>query len=81
MEKDTITVQILDEKYVLHTGASEEDVLNVVAIVNDKMEELSNKKKVTAKDKLAVWTALDLAGELYQLRRDYARLLKLAKER
>ena len=81
MGKDTISVQILNDKYVLHTDASEEDVFNVVAIVNKKMEELSSKKKLYAKDKLAVWTALDLAGELYQLRQDYDRLLKLAKER
>ena len=81
MEKKPISVQILNEKYVLHTDASEEDVFNVVAIVNDKLTELSGKKRVYAKDKLAVWAALDLAGELYQLRQDYDKLLKLAKER
>lgn len=81
MERKTISVQILNEKYVLYTDASEEDVLNVVDIVNNKMAELAAKKKVYTKDKLAVWTALDLAGELYQLRRDYEKLLKLAKER
>ena len=81
MEKEAISVQILDEKYVLHTEASEEDVLNVVAIVNDKLAELSNRKKVRTKDKLAVWAALDLAGELYQLRKEYEKLLNLAKER
>ncbi len=81
MEKKTISVEILNEKYVLHTDAGEEDVLNVVNIVNEKLTELSNKKKVHSKDKLAVWAALDLAGELYQLRQDYDKLLKLAKER
>ena len=81
MEKKNISVQILNEKYVLYTDASEEDVVNVVNIVNEKLAELSTKKKLYAKDKLAVWAALDLAGELYKLRQDYDKLMNLAKER
>ncbi len=81
MEKTAISVKIYNETYLLKTEAPESDVLAVADMVNQKMHALAERKCIGTTDKLAVWTALDLAAELYKLRQDYERLLAVAKER
>ena len=73
-EGQVIKVKIFDEAYSLKTDAPEAQVQEIVAMVNDKMQLLAQGKSVINTKKLAVWTALDLAAELYELRGRYARL-------
>lgn len=80
MEKKTISVKINKETFMLQTEADEKDVLEVAAIVDAKLRELSEKKHIQNKDKAAIWTALDLAAELVELRKRYDALLKAALE-
>ncbi len=81
MEKTAVSVKIYNETYVLRTEASQGDVLAVAELVNQKMQRLAEQKQITDAGRLAVWAALDLAGELYKLKQDYEKLLAAAKER
>ncbi len=81
MEKTAVSVKIYNETYVLRTEAPQGDVLAVVELVNQKMQRLAEQKQITDAGRLAVWAALDLAGELYKLQQDYEKLLAAAKER
>lgn len=80
MEKQSISVKIYNENYLLQTETDRDEVLQVAAMVDQKMQSLAANKHQTRRD-LAVWAALDLAGELIELQKRYAELLAAAKER
>lgn len=80
MSKKNISVKIYNETYSLTTEAAEEDAKAVAELVDGKMHELAEKIGSHNTEKVAVWTALDLAAELYALRIRYEKLLKVAKE-
>ena len=81
MEKTAISVQIYNETYVLRTSAPQTQVLQVAQSVEERMKRLAADKKVTNREKLAVWTALDLAAELDELQQRYDKLLAAVRER
>ena len=81
MEKTAISVQIYNETYVLRTSAPQTQVLQVAQSVDELMKRLAADKKVTNREKLAVWTALDLAAELDELQQRYDKLLAAVRER
>ena len=81
MEKTAISVQIYNETYVLRTSAPQTQVLQVAQSVDERMKRLAADKKVTNREKLAVWTALDLAAELDELHQRYDKLLAAVRER
>ena len=64
MEKTAISVQIYNETYVLRTSAPQTQVLKIAQNVDERMKRLAADKQVQNREKLAVWTALDLAAEL-----------------
>lgn len=67
MEKASVSVKIYNSTYALTTSASEEQVLKIAAEVDRRMQELAESKKLLQTDKLAIWTALDLAAERLEL--------------
>lgn len=81
MEKKSISVKIYNDTYVLATEASEEQVLEIANLVDGKMKALAQRKHIQSTDKVAVWTALDLAAELVELKGRYEALLAAATER
>ena len=81
MEKTAISVQIYNETYVLRTSAPQTQVLQVAQSVDERMKRLAADKKVTNREKLAVWTAVDLAAELDELQQRYDKLLAAVRER
>lgn len=81
MEKKSISVKIYNDTYVLATEASEEKVLEIANLVDSKMKTLAQRKHIQSTDKVAVWTALDLAAELVELKGRYEALLAAATER
>lgn len=81
MEKNSITVKIYNEDYTLRTSAPQEQALAVAKSVDERMQKLADSKNIQSKDKLAVWTALDLAADLYELQQRYDRLLAAVKEK
>ena len=81
MEKQSVSVKIYNESYVLRTSAPQEQVLQVAHEVDKRMNELAEKKNILGTGKVAVWTALDLAAELFELQQRYDRLLAAIRER
>ena len=75
MEKTAVTVKIFNDEYTLKT-----DLDAIAAMVDKKMQKLATSQHLVTTSKVAVWAALDLAGELYTLRREYEALLKAAKD-
>ena len=74
MEKTAVTVKIFNDEYTLKTDLPRTDV------DDKKMQKLATSQHLVTTSKVAVWAALDLAGELYTLRREYEALLKAAKD-
>lgn len=67
MEKASVSVKIYNSTYALTTSASEEQVLKIAAEVDKRMQELAESKKLLQTDKIAIWTALDLAADRLEL--------------
>lgn len=80
MEKAAVTVKIFNDEYTLKTDLPRQDVDAIAAMVDKKMQKLAVSQHLVTTSKVAVWAALDLAGELYNLRREYEALLKAAKD-
>lgn len=80
MEKNSVTVKIYNETYILKTEASHETAMEIAAVVDEKMRQRASLKAIQTPEKIAVWTALDLAAELYELRRKYKDILEAVRE-
>ena len=80
MEKTAVTVKIFNDEYTLKTDLPRTDVDAIAAMVDKKMQKLATSQPLVTTSKVAVWEALDLAGELDTLRREYEALLKAAKD-
>lgn len=74
MEKASVSVKIYNSTYALTTSASKEQVLKIAAEVDRRMQELAESKKLLQTDKIAIWTALDLAADRLELQEKYAAL-------
>ncbi len=81
MEKTSITVKIYNDDYTLKTSAPQAQAIAVANSVDERMRRLSEAKNIQSREKLAVWTALDLAADLYELQQRYDRLLAAVKEK
>lgn len=81
MEKASVSVKIYNSTYALTTSASEEQVLKIAAEVDRRMQELAESKKLLQTDKLAIWTALDLAAERLELQEKCAALKQELQEK
>lgn len=81
MEKASVSVKIYNSTYALTTSASEEQVLKIAAEVDRRMQELAESKKLLQTDKLAIWTALNLAAERLELQEKCAALKQEMQEK
>ena len=81
MEKASVSVKIYNSTYALTTSASKEQVLKIAAEVDRRMQELAENKKLLQTDKLAIWTALDLAAERLELQEKCAALKQEMQEK
>ena len=81
MEKASVSVKIYNSTYALTTSASKEQVLKIAAEVDRRMHELAESKKLLQTDKLAIWTALDLAAERLELQEKCAALKQEMQEK
>jgi cell division protein ZapA len=76
MEKKTI----FNEQYNLTTELPKKETEAIAEMVDKKMQQFAEKTHVVKTGRVAVWAALDFAGELYKLRKEYEKLLAAAKE-
>lgn len=80
MEKSSVVVKIFNDEYTLKTDMKPCDVEKISTIVDQKMKKLASCGQSVTTARVAVWAALDFAGELYKLKREYAALLKATKK-
>lgn len=81
MDKASVSVKIMNDTYALRTSAPSEQVIKIAQEVDRRMQNLADKKHIQHKEKLAMWTALDLAADLLELQERYDRLLAAVRER
>jgi len=69
-DKDRIArVVIFGEEYSVRSSDDAEYVMNIADYVDKKMREIAAKNKSMSPNKIAILTALNLAGELFDLKR------------
>lgn len=81
MDKASVSVKIMNDTYALRTSAPAEKVKQIAEEVDKRMQSLAADKNIQYKEKLAIWTALDLAADLLELQDRYDRLLAAVRER
>lgn len=70
-EKKSYKVQILEEHYVLSSDESEALILKAAEMVDASMKEISHHFAIADVKKIAVLTALRIAGELLHCEREH----------
>lgn len=69
-DKDQVAkVVIFGEEYTVRSSDDTEYVLNVAEYVDKKMREIAAKNNSMSPNKIAILTALNLTGELFDLKR------------
>lgn len=68
--KHKYQVGIFGRQYTLRTDADESYAKKLAALVEKKMKELSENAKGVDLEKLAIFTAINIAHELYQLKKE-----------
>ena len=69
-DKDQMAkVVIFGEEYTVRSSDDTEYVINVADYVDKKMREIAAKNNNMSPNKIAILTALNLAGELFDLKR------------
>lgn len=72
-----VNVEIFGNTYTLKGNASEEHIIEVARLVDEKMRILAAKNPSLDMTKTAVLTAVNLADEYYRLKQEYDDLVKL----
>ena len=68
--KQTVEVEILNQKYNIKTDTDPKWVQEVADFLNEKIREVISSKAQLNKEKVAVLTALNLAGELLKFKKE-----------
>ena len=64
---ETVKIRIKDREYAITGSDDKEQILKVAAYVDQRMREIGNSQKGLSDDKTAILTALDVAGDYFQL--------------
>ena len=64
---EEVTVKIRDREYTIRGSEDREQIVKVAAYVDKKMKEIGDLSKGLPHDKTAILTALDIAGDYFQL--------------
>lgn len=64
---DKVTIRIKDTEYAIRGSDDREQILKAAEYVNKKLREISEFRKELSEDKKAILTALDIAGDYFQL--------------
>jgi len=64
---DKVTIKIKDTEYAIRGSDDREQILKAAEYVDKKLREISKFKKELSEDKKAILTALDIAGDYFQL--------------
>jgi len=64
---DKVTIKIKDTEYAIRSSDDREQILKAAEYVDRKLREIDEFKKELSEDKKAILTALDIAGDYFQL--------------
>jgi cell division protein ZapA len=64
---DKVTIRIKDTEYAIRGSDDREQILKAAEYVDKKLREINKFKAELSEDKKAVLTALDIAGDYFQL--------------
>jgi cell division protein ZapA len=64
---DKVTIKIKDTEYAIRGSDDREQILKAAEYVDKKLREINKFKKELSEDKKAILTALDIAGDYFQL--------------
>lgn len=73
-------VDILDKSYTIRGDAKEEYIKTLANFVDRKMREIQAAAPVLTIDKVAILTAVNIADELFQMKREEKRIDKLLEQ-
>jgi cell division protein ZapA len=66
-KKTTVKVNIYGDEYPIRGFGEPEYIIRVADYVDRKMREIASRSKYKSPDKIAILTALNIAGELFDL--------------
>ena len=72
--KNRVNARIYNEEYTMCSPASSEYMLRVAHYVDDKMKQIADANGRLSTGKIAVLTAVNLADELFRLRKEMREL-------
>ena len=72
---DKVTIRIKDTEYVIRGSDDRKQILKAAEYVDRKLREIDEFKKELSEDKKAILTALDIAGDYFQLLKEKEVLL------
>jgi cell division protein ZapA len=75
-----VTVEILDQQYIVKGNENSEYIEMLAAYVDRRMRAIDQRNHSLSISKIAVLTALNLADELNKLQADYDELVKELEE-
>lgn len=64
---DKVTIKIKNTEYAIRGSDDREQILKAAEYVDRKLREIDEFKKELSEDKKAILTALDIAGDYFQL--------------
>jgi len=64
---EKVTIRIKDTEYAIRGSDDREQILKAAEYVDKKLREINKFKKELSEDKKAILTALDIAGDYFQL--------------
>jgi cell division protein ZapA len=72
---DKVTIRIKDTEYAIRGSDDREQIKKAAEYVDSKLREIDEFKKELSEDKKAILTALDIAGDYFQLLKEKEVLL------
>jgi cell division protein ZapA len=78
---EKVNIKIKDKEYVVRGSDNRDQIMKVATYVDRRIKEISDSGKGLSDDKIAVLTALDIAGDYFQLLEEKKDLLAEIKRR
>jgi cell division protein ZapA len=78
---EKVNIKIKDKEYVVKGSDNRDQIMKVATYVDRRIKEISDSGKKLSDDKIAVLTALDIAGDYFQLLEEKKDLLAEIKRR
>lgn len=80
-KKNRVTVKIYDEEYTMRGTASPEYMRRLADYVDEKMKQIGQANSRLGINKVAVLTSVNLADELFRLRKEVRELENMLKKK